>query len=275
MNSNKKRKIDSNDLDDSSKRHKTAQAEPAVLTEIPQTSEPQANDEGSSDPPARKDATRKDKGKKKQDANGPASGDQQPRRRINKLDPPRPFPVVPTSVSDTGPRSSHREGKNMICLTRKTSLGAYMRRCKDVILKDGYKTLHLSAMGAAIPLLLQLVAALPPILPFTQDEIHSEITTGTVEVQDEVIPDDEEEDITYQTRGKSVLRVVFKIGDGEFEGDRGAIRKYSAGKSIPKTFSKFGQKAGNKDIKGKNRVIEGQPPPTIFEEPEQEMMDML
>ena len=59
------------------------------------------------------------------------------RRRINKLVPPRPFPMVPTSVSDTGPRSNHKEGKNLICITRKTSLGCYLRRCKDVIIKDG------------------------------------------------------------------------------------------------------------------------------------------
>jgi len=129
-------------------------------------------------------------------------------------------------------------------------------------------------MGAAVPLLLQLVAALPPILPFAKDEIHSDVTTGTVEVQDEVIPDDEDEDITYQTRGKSVLRVVFKIGDGEFEGDRGSIRKYSAGKSVTKTSVKSGHKAGNKDVKGKKIVDEG-PSATVFEEPEQEMMDML
>jgi len=129
-------------------------------------------------------------------------------------------------------------------------------------------------MGAAIPLLLQLVAALPPILPFTQNEIHSEVTTGTVEVRDEVIPDDEDEDITYQTRGKSVLRVVFKIGDGEFEGDRGSIRKYSAGKGVPKIFMKSGHKAGSNDAKGKKRIVKG-PSATVFEEPEQEMMDML
>ena len=58
-----------------------------------------------------------------------------------------------------------------------------------------YKTLHLSAMGAAIPHLMQLALSLPPILPFPQDEIHTEILTGTVEVQDEVVPDDEYEDI--------------------------------------------------------------------------------
>lgn len=64
--------------------------------------------------------------------------------RIRKLAPQRPFPTVPTSVSATGPRSAHVEGKNYICITRKTPLGAYLRRCKDVVLKDGcvYTPLH-------------------------------------------------------------------------------------------------------------------------------------
>ncbi|KAJ3770323.1 hypothetical protein FB446DRAFT_172697 [Lentinula raphanica] len=134
---------------------------------------------------------------------------------IHKLTPARPFPIVPTSMSASGPRSAHTEGKNLICITRNTSLGAYMRRCKNLIIKDGYKTLHLSAMGAAIPLLLQLSLALPPILPFAPDEIHTEIHTGTTEVQDEILPDDEDEDITYRTRAKSTLKVMLKIGDGE------------------------------------------------------------
>ena len=59
------------------------------------------------------------------------------RRRINKLVPPRPFPTVPSSVSATGPRTNHKEGKNLICITRKTSLACYLRRCKDIIIKDG------------------------------------------------------------------------------------------------------------------------------------------
>lgn len=66
------------------------------------------------------------------------------RKRIRKLTPARPWPVVPTSVSATGPRSAHKEGKNYICLTRKTGLGSYMRRCKDVIIKDGYVFLYVT-----------------------------------------------------------------------------------------------------------------------------------
>ena len=58
--------------------------------------------------------------------------------RIRKLAPRRPYPTVPTSMSATGPRSAHTEGKNFICITRRTPLGAYLRRCKEVIMKDGY-----------------------------------------------------------------------------------------------------------------------------------------
>ena len=68
------------------------------------------------------------------------------RRKIKKLTPPRPFPTVPTSVSATGPRSAHSEGKNYICITRKTPLAAYLRRCKDVIKVDGWVVPFLIAL---------------------------------------------------------------------------------------------------------------------------------
>lgn len=61
----------------------------------------------------------------------------QKRPKIIKLTAPRPFPAVALSASATGPRSAHKEGKNYICLTRKTSLGAYMRRCKNLMTNDG------------------------------------------------------------------------------------------------------------------------------------------
>ncbi|EIM90257.1 uncharacterized protein STEHIDRAFT_27362, partial [Stereum hirsutum FP-91666 SS1] len=134
--------------------------------------------------------------------------------KVNKLVPPRPFPTVPVGVNATGPRSAHHEGKNFIAITRKTSLGAYLRRCKDIVLKDGYKSLHLSALGAAIPHLMTLAVSLSAVLPYAADEIHIETLTGTVEVQDELIPDDEDEDISYRTRGKSSVSVVITIGDG-------------------------------------------------------------
>ncbi|KAF8894745.1 hypothetical protein BD779DRAFT_1467302 [Infundibulicybe gibba] len=182
--------------------------------------------------------------------------------RIRKLAPPRPYPTVPTSVSATGPQSAHKEGKNYICITRKTSVGAYMRRCKNVILQDGYKTLYLSAMGAAIPHLLYLSSALPSTLPFAPDEIHVNITTGTLNVQDEVIPLDEDEEITYQTRGKSTLNLVIKIGDGEFDGDSTGPLKKHRKVARPKKAG-TGVKAG------------ASVPQKVFQEPEQEPVDMI
>lgn len=54
-----------------------------------------------------------------------------------KLAPPRPWPSVPTSSNATGPRSARAEGNNMICITRKTTLGEYLRRCKKLVIEDG------------------------------------------------------------------------------------------------------------------------------------------
>ncbi|EJD05937.1 uncharacterized protein FOMMEDRAFT_69447, partial [Fomitiporia mediterranea MF3/22] len=147
-------------------------------------------------------------------------------RKYRKLVPPRPFPTVPTSVSATGPRSAHTEGKNRICITRKTELGKYLRRCKDVVLKDGYKTLYLHAMGAAIPHLARLAVSLPSILPYSASDIQTAVFTGTVELQDEVIPEDEDEDISLRTRGKSTMSVIIKIEGGDNE-DVGQAEKTS------------------------------------------------
>ena len=126
-------------------------------------------------------------------------------------------------------------------------------------------------MGAAIPLLLQLTCALPPILPFLKDEIHTEVTTGTVNVQDEVLPEDDDEDITYQTRGKSTVKVIFRIGDGEFEGDRtGPLRKYNKGGG-----GKNKNGSGGKDNDVGKQKDQGSSA-VVFQEPEQEdFMDML
>ncbi|KAF5386957.1 hypothetical protein D9615_001943 [Tricholomella constricta] len=267
MNATKKRKIDSI-THDSSKRLKltTASGASQAVRVTTTTEEPETMDNNATQ------VSEQDKGHTIETRPPQTDSGAPKKRRINKLVPPRPFPTLPTSVSATGPRSAHKEGKNFICLTRKTALGAYMRRCKDIILKDGYKTLHFSAMGAAIPLLLQLVVALPPILPFSADEISTKVTTGTVEVQDEVIPDDEDEDLTYETRGKSTLRVVFRIGDGEFDGDKtGPVRKkggHQGGNNRGRTNKGVGSR-------GKERVAQSDSGNVVLQEPEQEEMEML
>lgn len=106
------------------------QPQPATQTAGPSTSDVQ--------PAAQTQTTGAQQTAHVQTSGGNASaGPSKPKHTIRKLVPPRPFPTVPASVSATGPRSAHTEGKNYICITRKTPLGAYLRRCKDVVLKDG------------------------------------------------------------------------------------------------------------------------------------------
>ena len=105
-------------------------------------------------------------------------------------------------------------------------------------------------MGAAIPHLMQLALSLPPILPFPQDEIHTDIFTGTVEVQDELIPDDEDEDISYRSRGKSTVNVVIKIGDGVDEpaakSAQGTARKNNTSRRIAPSNHGRDKKSGKR-----------------------------
>ena len=122
-------------------------------------------------------------------------------------------------------------------------MGTFAHNQRDVapneadVFPPRYKSLHLSALGAAIPHLCKLVESLPEVLPFSREEIRKEILTGTVDVQDELLPDDEDEDITYRTRAKSSLSVVIIIGDGVDEsiaggskwGPRGKRRKRGGG----------------------------------------------
>jgi hypothetical protein len=93
-----------------------------------------------------------------------------------------------------------------------------------------YKSLHLSALGAAISHLCMLVASLPDILPFPTQEIRTKVLTGTVGVRDELVPDDEDEDISYRTRAKSSLSVVVIIGDGVDESTVGGSKWGPRGK---------------------------------------------
>lgn len=118
-----------------------------------------------------------------------------------------------------------------------------------VNLNDSYKSLHLSALGAAIPHLMTLAVSIPAVLPFSPDELRIETLTGTVEVQDELIPDDDDEDISYRTRGKSSVSVVIIIGDGIDEkvdggtkwGPRGKRRK----RGPPPGATQVGKKGGD------------------------------
>ena len=82
-------------------------------------------------------------------------------------------------------------------------------------------------MGAAIPICLTLAASLPDILPHGPSQIRTEIVTGTMQVRDEIIPEDDDEDISYADRSKSTVSVTLIVEDGVDE--TRPAKKYALG----------------------------------------------
>lgn len=66
-------------------------------------------------------------------------------------------------------------------------------------------------MGAALPHAIMLATSLPAILPFPRKDITTSITTGTVDVMDDIIPEDEEDEGGLRTRSKSSIEVIIRI----------------------------------------------------------------
>lgn len=110
-------------------------------------------------------------------------------------------------------------------------------------------------MGAAIPICLTLVESLPDILPHGSDRFRTEISTGTVQVRDEIIPEDDDEDMSYAIRSKSTVTVIFVVEDGANE-MRPAKRHAAHGEKRHK-------KKGNK----KHEIV--------LSEPDQDDMDVV
>lgn len=111
-------------------------------------------------------------------------------------------------------------------------------------------------MGAAIPICLTLATSLPDILPFGPSKIRTEILTGTVEVRDEIIPEDDDEDISYANRSKSTISVTLAIEDG-------------ADETRPTKRYALGEKRQKKK-KNQNRKAE-----VVLPEPDQDDVDVV
>lgn len=185
------------------------------------------------------------------------------RPRIRKLAPPRPFPAVASSAPATAPRSLHKEGKNNICITRRTKLAAYLRRCKALITEDGFKEIRLSAMGAAIPHLTLLAGSLPQIVP---GDLNVEVQTGSVDVVDQMLEDSGDEDAgngdkEFRARVKSTMNIIIRVG-GQGEPK---TTSDSMGGSATKSGKASSDKRGVRPLE--------QPEQIILREPEQEDMD--
>jgi ribonuclease P/MRP protein subunit RPP20 len=132
----------------------------------------------------------------------------------------------------------------------------------------------LSALGAAIPLLTTITTSLPSILPYGPEQIQMEYKTGTVQVQDELIPEDEDEDVVYETRGKSNLTVTIRIDGGDDDMVLAPRRsmKVSTKRDLSRPVGK--SKPQPKERPGKTvKAKDAAPEAIVFQEPEQEDMD--
>jgi hypothetical protein len=88
---------------------------------------------------------------KKKNTQPTGRGPLAPKPKITKLKPARPYPTVPTSSSATVPKSRRAEGRNKVCVTRRTELGSYLRQCREVLTKDGYVHTHPLELTACLP----------------------------------------------------------------------------------------------------------------------------
>jgi ribonuclease P/MRP protein subunit RPP20 len=144
-----------------------------------------------------------------------------------------------------------------------------------------YKSLHLSAMGGAIPHLTLLATSLPDILPFGTEELKVEYFTGTVGVTDEVTPEDEEQDSYLRERSKSTLSVIFHIGKGDEPQHLTKANSAGRGKPGKRGPRKRGHAKANKETRERMEGVEGTEPKEgsdvrhvrIVEEPEQDEED--
>jgi len=148
------------------------------------------------------------------------------RKRITKIAPPLParpsssshpstrkngthatLPIKNVQGTKTRRTDSSKDGweRDVVFVTRNTSLGALMGRCRSLIMVEGYVTpslqglkwvradsrytrIRLHALAAAIPHALLLLHALLDILPYPQGDkgMWYEIRTGSTECVEEV-----------------------------------------------------------------------------------------
>ncbi|GJN91138.1 hypothetical protein Rhopal_004156-T1 [Rhodotorula paludigena] len=104
----------------------------------------------------------------------------------------------------------------------------YLKMGVGAFVDRGCTTLTVNAMGAAIPLALSLALAIrdaipggePPSAATASDEesaeqdegiVKMQVRTGSKVVSDEVTPDDEDEDLVYQTRTKSTVSIELSL----------------------------------------------------------------
>ncbi|POY75693.1 hypothetical protein BMF94_1316 [Rhodotorula taiwanensis] len=149
----------------------------------------------------------------------------------------------------------------------------YLKMGVAAFVQRGCTTLTLHALGAAIPLCLSLALAIRDALPggeptttgsgAPEDEpplVQMEVRTGSKEVQDEITPDDEDDDIVYQTRTISTVSVMLSLSD-PLRSSLGAAPAKDAGRfgrsGASMAASRRGRKRGGLNSRGGGGALGG------------------
>ncbi|CAG8528850.1 13060_t:CDS:2 [Acaulospora colombiana] len=117
--------------------------------------------------------------------------DQEPQKKLKKRTPQRPA-TVPTDIY----------------VSRKSNFRGQLFRAKKLLLQDGQPSITIHGLGAAIQKSIDLVLTLSDLM---QNQIVYKATTGTVELVDDIIPEDDDKDLETQTRNNSSVRIQVSL----------------------------------------------------------------
>ncbi|KAI9287886.1 hypothetical protein BC943DRAFT_319043 [Umbelopsis sp. AD052] len=92
-----------------------------------------------------------------------------------------------------------------IYVSNKSSFVAQLARAKKLLLLQECASITIHGLGASIEKSIQLALKLQVEL---SDQVELKCTTGTVELVDDIIPEDMEEDLKTQTRNNSAVHIV-------------------------------------------------------------------
>lgn len=98
-----------------------------------------------------------------------------------------------------------------IYISRSSNFKGQLQRAKKLLIEDGYPSITIHGLGAMIQKSINLVLALKDL---THNQITYKATTGTVELIDDIIPEDDDKDLEVQTRNNSSIRIQVWLKEG-------------------------------------------------------------
>ncbi|CAG8478813.1 9061_t:CDS:2 [Acaulospora morrowiae] len=117
----------------------------------------------------------------------------QSQKKLKKRIPQRPA-TIPTDIY----------------VSRKSNFKGQLFRAKKLLLEDGHPSITIHGLGAAILKSINLVLTLGDLM---HNQIIYKVTTGTVELVDDIIPEDDDKDLEIQTRNNSSVHIQVSLKD--------------------------------------------------------------